>query len=160
MNTTAPTALQVAVYGHPNQTKRVLSLEAPVSFLNHSHMGMETLQLDEHHAAKAVGEYMKAQEELQRGAQKTGAAEIYILDPNDLAHGGAGSHAYYRALLARDLNGDDKRAVGLIPLSDKITEAGALASELAREALGDQIATFESYKELENWLTWQANGRQ
>lgn len=160
MNTHAPTALQIAVYGHPVQTKRILSLEAPVSFLNHTHMGMETLQLDQHHAEKAVGEYLKAQEELQRGAQKTGAAEIYILDPEDLAHGGAGSHALYKALLARDLKSDESRAVGLIPLSNKPSEAGALASEMVRETLGDQIATFESFKELENWVTWQANGRK
>jgi len=160
MTTNASTALQIAIYGHPTQTKRILSLDVPVSFLNHTHTGMETLQLDEHHANKSLVEHLKAQEELQRGAQKTGAAEIYIIDPTDLAHGGAGSHALYKALLARDLNGDDKRAVGLIPLSDKSTEAGALASDLVRESLGDQIATFESYDELENWLTWQANGCQ
>lgn len=142
---------RVAVFATVSMESRLRGLEtrAELIFPESQQVSMETQQLEEKEKIDNMIDQHERLRALLKDERTTGAAHLYILEPEALANSDPAAQSTLQALANAQL--DDKTSIvaAMLPPSTGYTDAGLAALDLLKPDLENgKVVTVESFDDL------------
>lgn len=142
---------RVAVFASVSMEARVRGLEtrAELIFPEGSQVSMETQQLEEKEKIDNLIDQHERLRALLKDERTTGAAHLYILEPEALASSDPAAQATLQAMTNAQLADKTSIVAAMLPPSTGYTDAGLAALDLLKpDLVNANVVTVESFDEL------------
>lgn len=147
---------RIDVYASLESQAQLQALDLPVSLhFPDSGVSLETQQMDEAKRVEALAQYNEALKKMLKAEKPTGTPQLFVLDPEKVAHSDPQARATLRALASAQFSRKHPVAVALLPEqeeSDANSVSKATAELLKADLLKSYDVTLESVDALQKWL--------
>lgn len=144
---------RVAVFASVSMESRLREIDSRAELVFPTSVSMETQQLEEKQKIDDLVDQHERLRTLLKDERTTGAAHMYILEPEALATADPTAHSTLQALTNAQLDRKTTIVAAMLPPTSGYTDAGLAALELLKPDLENgKVVTLESFDELLAYL--------